>query len=66
MTDTQWEKKLKIRKGLYVASGMGKQGTIIVPATNKEQRDRLSAASAKIAGAPEAADRKDGRIYWVE
>jgi nitroreductase len=45
-----------IEAGLYAASGMGKQGTIIVAVTNKEQRDRLSAANAKIAGAPEGFD----------
>lgn len=37
-----------VEAGLYAASGMGKQGTIILAITNKEIRDRLSAANAQI------------------
>lgn len=39
-----------VEAGLYAASGMGKQGTIILVITNKEIRDRLSAANAQIGG----------------
>ena len=35
-----------VEAGLFAANGMGKQGTIIVAITNKEVRDRLSAANA--------------------
>lgn len=35
-----------VEAGLYAANGMGKQGTIVVAITNKEVRDRLSAANA--------------------
>ena len=33
-----------VEAGLYAASGMGKQSPIILAVTNKELRDRLSAA----------------------
>ena len=36
-----------IRAGTYAASGMGTQGSIIVAATNKELRDRLSRMNLK-------------------
>ena len=39
-----------INAGLYAASGMGKQNTIIIAVTNKEVRDKLSKINAKIAG----------------
>lgn len=39
-----------VEAGLYAASGMGKQGTIILAITNKEIRDGLSAANAQIGG----------------
>ena len=39
-----------IEAGTYAATGMGKQSPIIVAATNKELRDRLSAMNAKIMG----------------
>lgn len=39
-----------IEAGLYAANGMGKQATITVAVTNKQLRDRLSAANCKIGG----------------
>lgn len=39
-----------IEAGLYAANGMGKQATITIAITNKELRDRLSAANCKIGG----------------
>ena len=39
-----------ISAGLYAASGMNRQDTIIISVTNKEVRDRLSAANAEIMG----------------
>lgn len=39
-----------VEAGLYAASGMGKQGTIILVITNKQIRDGLSAANAQIGG----------------
>ncbi len=39
-----------IEAGLYAANGQGKQGAIILAVTNKEVRDRLSAANAKVMG----------------
>jgi len=39
-----------INAGLYAASGMGKQNTIIIAVTNKELRDKLSKINAKIGG----------------
>jgi len=45
-----------IEAGLYAASGMGKQSAIIVAVTNKELRDKLSAANAKIMGQGEDFD----------
>ncbi len=45
-----------IEAGLYAASGMNKQGVLVVAVTNKELRDRLSAANGKIAGAPDGFD----------
>lgn len=39
-----------IEAGLFAANGMGKQATITVAVTNKELRDRLSAANCKIGG----------------
>lgn len=45
-----------IEAGLYAATGKNKQDVIIIKVTNKEVRDRLSAANGKIAGAPEGFD----------
>ena len=45
-----------IEAGLYAASGMGKQSAVIVAVTNKELRDRLSAANAQIMGQGEGFD----------
>ena len=39
-----------IEAGLYAASAMGKQSTIIVAVTNKELRDRISADTCKVGG----------------
>lgn len=39
-----------IEAGLYAANGKGKQAVITVAVTNKELRDRLSAANCKIGG----------------
>lgn len=39
-----------IEAGLFAASGMGKQGAIIVAVTNKALRERLSAANAAVMG----------------
>ena len=39
-----------IEAGLYAANGMGKQATITVAVTNKELRDKLSAANCQIGG----------------
>lgn len=45
-----------IEAGLYAANGRGQQSTIVVAVTNKELRDKLSKANAKVAGMPESAD----------
>ena len=45
-----------IEAGLYAASGMGAQGTIIVAVTNKEQRDKLAEANRIIGGWDEGFD----------
>lgn len=45
-----------IEAGLYAASGMGEQAVITVAVTDKEIRDRLSDANAKIGGFPEGMD----------
>ena len=45
-----------IEAGLYAANGMGKQATITVAVTNKELRDRFSAANCKIGGWDEGFD----------
>ena len=39
-----------VEAGLYAASGMGRQSTIIVKVTNKELRDRISRMNAQIMG----------------
>lgn len=39
-----------VEAGLYAASGMGRQATVILAITNKELRDRLSAANSKVMG----------------
>lgn len=39
-----------VEAGLYAANGMGKQATIIVAVTDKETRDKLSAANCRIGG----------------
>lgn len=39
-----------VEAGLWAASGMGKQSPIILAVTNKELRDRLSAANAAVMG----------------
>lgn len=45
-----------IEAGLYGASGKNMQSAIVVAVTNKEQRDKLSALNAKVAGMPEGMD----------
>ena len=45
-----------IEAGLYAASGMGKQGPIILAVTNKDIRDRFSEANRKIGGWDEGFD----------
>ena len=45
-----------IEAGLYAASGMGKQGAIIISVTDKELRDELSEDNRKIGGWPEGFD----------
>lgn len=40
-----------LKAGTYAPTGMGKQSPIILAITNKELRDKLSAANAKIMGA---------------
>ena len=45
-----------IEAGLYAASGRGKQAPIIIAVTNKELRDKLSAANCKIGGWQEGFD----------
>lgn len=45
-----------IEAGLYAASGMNKQPVITIAVTNKEARDKLSVANAKVAGMPEGMD----------
>ena len=45
-----------IEAGLYAANGMGKQAAITVAVTNKEARDKLSAANSKIGGWKEGFD----------
>ena len=42
--------------GLYAASGMGRQGAMILAVTNKELRDRLSEANRRIGGWQEGFD----------
>lgn len=39
-----------VEAGLYAASGMGRQSTIILKVTNKELRDRISRMNAAIMG----------------
>ena len=39
-----------VEAGLYAANSMGKQATITVAVTNKELRDKLSAANCRIGG----------------
>ena len=41
-----------VEAGLWAASGMDRQGPIIVAVTNRELRDRLSAMNAEIIGDP--------------
>ena len=52
------KKKLEqiIEAGLYAANGMGKQAVITVAITNKEVRDKLSAANCRIGGWKEGFD----------
>ena len=45
-----------VEAGLYAASGMGRQSSIILAITNKEVRDRLMAANRKVMNAPEDVD----------
>lgn len=45
-----------IEAGLYAANAMGKQAVITVAVTDKEVRDRLSAANCKIGGWKEGFD----------
>lgn len=41
-----------VEAGLWAASGMNRQGPIVVAVTNRELRDRLSAMNAEIMGRP--------------
>lgn len=45
-----------IEAGLYAPSGMNRQPVITVAVTNKEARDKLSLANAKVGGMPEGMD----------
>lgn len=45
-----------IEAGLYAANGMGKQAVITVAVTNKDIRDKISAANCKIGGWEEGFD----------
>ena len=45
-----------IEAGLYAANGKGEQATLIVAVTNKDLRDKLAAANAKIGGWKEGFD----------
>ena len=45
-----------VEAGLYAASGMGKQGAIIIAVTNKELRDQISEDNRKIGGWDEGFD----------
>lgn len=45
-----------VEAGLYAANGMGKQAVITVAVTDREVRDRLSAANCKIGGWEEGFD----------
>ena len=45
-----------INAGLYAASGMGYQEPIIIAVTNKEIRDKLSAANCRVGGWKEGFD----------
>lgn len=45
-----------IEAGLYAASGMGQQNTIIIQVTNKELRDQISAMNCEIGGWKEGFD----------
>lgn len=45
-----------VNAGLYAASGMGKQATVILAVTDKELRDRLSDLNRKIGGWQEGFD----------
>ena len=42
--------RLIIDAGLYAASGMGKQSSIVIAITNKELRDKISKDNCKIGG----------------
>lgn len=45
-----------VEAGLYAANGMGKQAVITVAVTDREVRDRISAANCKIGGWEEGFD----------
>lgn len=45
-----------LEAGTYAASGMGKQSAIIIQVTNREMRDKISAANCKIGGWQEGFD----------
>ena len=45
-----------IEAGLYAASGMGRQSSIIIAVTNKELRDKISRDNCKIGGWQEGFD----------
>ena len=45
-----------IEAGLYAANGRGKQATVTIAVTNKELRDKISAANCKIGGWEEGFD----------
>ncbi len=45
-----------IEAGAYAASGMGRQSAIIIQVTNKEIRDKLSAANAAVMGRADGSD----------
>lgn len=45
-----------IEAGLYAANGMGKQAVVTIAVTDRETRDRISAANCKIGGWEEGFD----------
>ena len=57
-SDMPEDKKIDaiIEAGLYAASGMNKQASLIIAVKNKELRDKLAAVNCKIAGWQEGFD----------